>query len=180
MDVKKFDLKIVGKKIGYIVGAGDKVPQALEQMGYEVTILDDKELSRINLDQFDAIITGVRAYNTDVWLNNYYDKLMRYINNGGNLIVQYNTSSNIGPVRARIAPYNFDISRTRVTDENAEVKFLHPEQSVLNFPNTITENDFTGSMSRSGASIMLPISTLKILKRFLLCTMPAKRTMMEV
>ena len=144
LDVKKFDLKIVGKKIGYIVGAGDKVPQALQQMGYDVTILDDKELSRLSLGQFDAIITGVRAYNTDAWLNNYYDKLMRYINNGGNLIVQYNTSSNIGPVRARIAPYNFDITRTRVTDENAEVKFLHPDQPVLNFPNKITENDFTG------------------------------------
>jgi LmbE family N-acetylglucosaminyl deacetylase len=144
LDVKKFDLKTVGKKIGYIVGAGDKVPQALEQMGYSVTILDDKELSRISLGQFDAIVTGVRAYNTNVWLNNYYDKLMKYIQNGGNLIVQYNTSSNIGPVRARIAPYNFDISRARITDENAEVKFLHPDQSVLNFPNKITENDFKG------------------------------------
>jgi LmbE family N-acetylglucosaminyl deacetylase len=144
LTVKKFDLKIVGKKIGYITGAGDKVPEALDQMGYDVTILGDKELSRENINQFDAIITGVRAYNTDVWLNNYYDKLMKYVYDGGNLIVQYNTSSNIGPVRARIGPYNFDISRTRVTDENADVKFLHPDQPVLNFPNKITGNDFTG------------------------------------
>jgi LmbE family N-acetylglucosaminyl deacetylase len=144
LTVKKFDLKTVGKKIGYIVGAGDKVPEALQQMGYEVTLLGDKELSRNNIQQFDAIVTGVRAYNTDVWLNNYYDKLMKYVNDGGNLIVQYNTNNNIGPVRAKIGPYNFDISRTRVTDENAEVKFLNPDQTVLNFPNKITQDDFKG------------------------------------
>ncbi len=144
LTVKKFDLKIVGKKIGYIVGAGDKVPEDLEQMGYEITLLSDKELSRNNLHQFDAIVTGVRAYNTDVWLNSYYDKLMKYVNEGGNLIVQYNTSSNIGPIRAKIGPYNFDITRTRITDENAEVKFLKPGHSVLHFPNEITQNDFNG------------------------------------
>ncbi|HEV8283429.1 MAG TPA: PIG-L family deacetylase [Chitinophagaceae bacterium] len=139
-----FDLKTMGKKIGYIIGAGDKVPEALEQMGYEVTLLTDKELSRNNLAQFDAILTGVRAYNTNEWMNKYYDKLMKYINDGGNLIVQYNTSTNIGPVRARISPYNFDISRTRITNENAEVKFLNPDLTVLNFPNKITQDDFKG------------------------------------
>jgi hypothetical protein len=144
LKVEKFDLKIVGKKIGYIVGAGDKVPEALDQMGFDVTMLGSKELSRVNLQQFDAIVTGVRAYNTDVWLNNYYDKLMKYVNDGGNLIVQYNTNNNIGPVRAKIAPYNFDISRTRITDENAEVKFLNPNHSVLHFPNEITQDDFKG------------------------------------
>ena len=144
LTVKKFDLKIVGKKIGYIVGAGDKVPEDLEQMGYEVTVLSDKELSRNNLHQFDAIITGVRAYNTDVWLNNYYDKLMKYVNEGGNLIVQYNTSNFVSSVPTKIGPYNFDISRTRITDENAEVKFLKPDHSVLHFPNEITQNDFKG------------------------------------
>jgi len=144
LTVKKFDLKIVGKKIGYIVGAGDKVPEDLEQMGYEVTMLSDKELSRNNLHQFDAIITGVRAYNTDVWLNNYYEKLMKYVNEGGNLIVQYNTSNFVSSVPTKIGPYNFDIARTRITDENAEVKFLKPDHSVLHFPNEITQNDFNG------------------------------------
>ena len=144
LTVKKIDAKIYGKKIGYIVGAGDKVPEALEQMGFDVTMLADKELSRINLNQFDAIIAGVRAYNTDEWLNNYYDKLMKYVNDGGNLIVQYNTSSNIGPVRAKIAPYTFDISRTRVTDENADVTILKPDHPVLNFPNKIGPDDFKG------------------------------------
>ncbi|MBL0130674.1 MAG: hypothetical protein IPP43_05790 [Chitinophagaceae bacterium] len=131
---RKLDLKIYGKKIGYIVGAGDKVPDALEQMGYEVTLLTDKELSRNNLSQFDAILTGVRAYNTNEWMNKYYDKLMKYVNEGGNLVVQYNTSNQIGPVRAKISPYPFNITRTRVTDEKAVVTLLKPEHPVFNFP----------------------------------------------
>lgn len=138
------DLKIYNKKIGYIVGAGDKVPAALEQMGYEVTLLTDKELSRNNLQQFDAIMTGVRAYNTHDWMNKHYDKLMKYVNEGGNLIVQYNTSNQIGPVRAKIGPYNFNITRSRVTDENAAVTLLKPEHPAFNFPNKITGDDFRG------------------------------------
>jgi LmbE family N-acetylglucosaminyl deacetylase len=137
-------IETYGKKIAYIVGAGDKVPAALEQMGYEVNMLSQKELSRNDLSKFDAIITGVRTYNTIEWMNNYYDKLMKYVNDGGNLIVQYNTSNNIGPVRAKIGPYNFDISRTRVTDETAEVTFLKPDHPVMNFPNKITQDDFKG------------------------------------
>lgn len=140
----QLDLKTYNKKIGYIIGAGDKVPEALEEMGYEVTLLTEKEMARNNLRQFDAIITGVRAYNTNEWMNNQYEKLMKYVNEGGNLIVQYNTSSNIGPVRAKMGPYGFNISRTRVTDENAEVRILKPDHQVLNFPNKITANDFTG------------------------------------
>ena len=142
--VKEPDLVTVGKKIGYIIGAGDKVPEALEQMGYDVTVLGDKALSRNNLSQFDAIIAGVRAYNTDEWLGNHYEALMKYVHDGGNLIVQYNTNTQIGPVRTRIGPYNFDIVRTRVTDENATVKFLKPEHPVMNFPNKITSDDFKG------------------------------------
>lgn len=138
------DLKTRGKRIGYIIGAGDKVPEALEIMGYEVTLLSDKELQRNNLKQFDAIISGVRAYNTNEWLNNHYDKLMKYVAEGGNLIVQYNTSNQIGPVRAKIGPYNFNISRNRITDEKAAVHFALPEHQVLQFPNKITTADFDG------------------------------------
>ena len=140
----KLDLKTKGKRIGYIVGAGDQVPTALEEMGYEVVLLTNKELARNSLKQFDAIIAGVRAYNTNEWLNKYYEKLMKYVEEGGNLIVQYNTSNQIGPVRAKIGPYNFNISRTRVTDENAPVNFLQPEHQVLNYPNKISSEDFNG------------------------------------
>lgn len=138
----KLDLKIAGKHIGYIPGAGDKVPEALLQMGYQVTLLNEKELAQNHLEVFDAIITGVRAYNTNEWLNKYYQKLMKYIENGGNLVVQYNTSSNLGPVKALIGPYAFNISRTRITDENAPVRFLKPHHRALNFPNKITKSDF--------------------------------------
>ena len=144
VQILNIDLKTEGSKIGYIVGAGDKVPQALEQMGYDVVLLTDKELTRNNLAQFSAIITGIRAYNTNDWMSKHYDNLMKYVADGGNLIVQYNTSSNLGPVRAKIGPYNFNISRKRVTNENAPVVFLKPEHAVLNYPNKITDKDFIG------------------------------------
>lgn len=142
--VNKFvllDVKTEGKKIGYIVGAGDKVPEALEQMGYEVTLLTDKELERNNLKQYDAIIAGVRAFNANDWMGKYYDKLMKYVEEGGNYIVQYSQNNNI---RGRVGPYNFTVSNKRITDENAPVTFLAPQHPVLNFPNKITQDDFQG------------------------------------
>lgn len=133
------NLNIYNKRIGYIVGAGDKVPEALEEMGYDVVLLTEKELARNNLQQYDAIITGVRAFNTNDWMNKYYDKLMKYIENGGNYIVQYSQANNI---RGKIGPYNFVVSGKRITDETAKVSFLKPDHPVLNFPNKITQADF--------------------------------------
>ena len=138
------DLKTAGKRIGYIPGAGDKVTEILEELGYNITILDQSNLNTANLSNFDAIITGVRAYNINEWLNSYYNKLMNYVKQGGNLIVQYNTSSNIGPVWAKMGPYNFDISRNRITNEDATVTLLDPTHPVFNFPNKITDKDFEG------------------------------------
>ncbi len=138
------DIKTAGKKIGYITGAGDKVPEALTGMGYEVTLLGNEELEITDLQNFDAIITGVRAYNTNDWMGNHYSKLMTYVENGGNLIVQYNTSNNIGTVKSKIGPYNFTISRNRITNEGAAVTFIDPAHPVLNFPNRITVIDFNG------------------------------------
>jgi len=137
-----FDLKISGKKVGYIPGAGDKVPDALRKMGYEVTVLSEKDITPNNLKQFDAIVTGVRAYNIYEWLNNSYNTLMNYVKDGGVLLVQYNTNNNIGPVKAKIGPYPFTISRNRVTDETAAVSFLDPKNALLNYPNKITQKDF--------------------------------------
>lgn len=142
--LKVLNVETYGKKIGYIVGAGDKVPEALEQMGYEVNRLNLKEISKNPLDKFDAIIVGVRAYNTLDWIGGYYDKLMKYIEQGGNLIVQYNTNNFISNVRSKIGPYDFTITRNRVTDENAPVTFLKPEHPALNFPNKINQDDFKG------------------------------------
>jgi len=136
------NLKIYGKTIGYIPGAGDKVPAALQKMGYLVTILSAKDITPNNLKKFDAIVTGVRAYNIHEWLNDAYNTLMNYVKDGGVLLVQYNTNNNIGPVKAKIGPYPFTISRNRVTDENAAVDFTDPQNVLMNYPNKITQKDF--------------------------------------
>ncbi|MEP6950212.1 MAG: PIG-L family deacetylase [Ginsengibacter sp.] len=141
----KLDIKIIGKKIGYIVGAGDKVPQELEQMGYEVKTLSEADLNDENLKQFDAIVTGIRAYNIYAYLSNKNDILMRYVQNGGNLIVQYLKSNQVGQQKVNAGPYPFIInSGSRVTEEDAKVNFLLPEHSALNYPNKITQKDFEG------------------------------------
>ncbi len=142
--VLKIDLKTVGTSAGYIVGAGDKVPQALEQMGYKVTMLAEKDITPSNLKQFDVIITGVRAYNIHAWLSNVHPLLMQYVKDGGVLLTQYNTNNQLGPVKASMAPYPFTISRNRITDETAKVNFLLPNHPALNYPNKITEKDFDG------------------------------------
>lgn len=144
--IKSFiaDVKIASKKIGYINGAGDKVVSSLLQMGYSVSILEEKDITAANLQQYDAIITGVRAYNVHAWLSSAYDVLMQYVKQGGVLLVQYNTSNQIGPVKAKMSPYPFTISRNRVTEEDAKVSFLAPDHVVLNYPNKITEKDFEG------------------------------------
>jgi LmbE family N-acetylglucosaminyl deacetylase len=141
---ENFDLKTEGNYVGYIPGAGDKIPEALVVMGYKVVILKESDISAANLKQFDAIVTGVRAYNTNEWMNDVYDELMKYVEDGGVLLVQYNTSNRIGPVVAKIAPYPFAITRNRVTDEEAKVNFLIPDHPALNYPNKITDKDFEG------------------------------------
>lgn len=137
-------LRTEGHLVGYIPGAGDKIPEALVQMGYKVITLKEADISAGNLRQLDAIVTGVRAYNTNEWMNNVYDELMLYVKEGGVLLVQYNTSNQIGPAKAKIAPYPFNISRNRITDEEAKVDFLLPDHPALNHPNKITQKDFQG------------------------------------
>lgn len=140
----QFDLKIAGKHIGYIPGAGDKIPEALAKMGYIVTVLSEQDITKENLSVLDAIITGVRAYNVHPWLNDVYPVFMDFVHNGGVMVVQYNTSNRISSVNGNIGPYTFDISRNRVTDEHAAVKFLHAESDLLHYPNQISQKDFEG------------------------------------
>lgn len=142
--VLNIDLKTAGKKVGYIEGAGDKVPVALQQMGYEVTILKEGEISPANLRNFDAVITGVRAFNVHDYLSSKHDVLMEYVHNGGNLIIQYNTTNFAETADEKLGPYQFVVSRQRVTDQTADVQFLLPQHRVLNFPNKITAADFSG------------------------------------
>ncbi|RTL56366.1 MAG: PIG-L family deacetylase [Sphingobacteriales bacterium] len=139
------DYKATGKNIGYIVGAGDKVPDALTQMGYTVTMLGEKDLTFDNLKKYDAVVAGVRTYNVHDYMVNAYDALMEYVKQGGVYVVQYNTNSFAGPLaNGKIGPAAFTITRNRITDEEAKVNFLQPNHPVLNYPNKITEKDFDG------------------------------------
>jgi hypothetical protein len=148
--VLNIDLKTVGERIGYIEGAGDKVPAALKQMGYEVLILKEQDVTPAGLKNFDAVMVGVRAYNVVDFMAEKYDVLMDYVKGGGNLIVQYNTNNNLAAVKSKIGPYPFTISRFRVTDENAKVDFLLPQHVVLNYPNKITAADFDDWIQERG------------------------------
>ncbi|MGZ5487978.1 MAG: PIG-L family deacetylase, partial [Candidatus Aminicenantales bacterium] len=148
LKVVKLDIKTEGKRIGYIMGAGDEVPQALQNLGYDVVELSDEMLENGDLSPFDTIITGVRAYNTRNILKLMTEKLLQYVDRGGTLVVQYNVAS--GSLPERIGPYPFTIGRDRVSVENAPVVFLAPGHPLLNVPNKITPEDFKGWIQERG------------------------------
>ncbi|WP_425658394.1 PIG-L family deacetylase [Tenacibaculum ascidiaceicola] len=143
--VVRMNIKKNGTRIGYIQGSGDAIPESLQQIGYEVTELNVNEING-NLEQFDAVVVGIRAYNTIKELQFKQKYLLEYVKNGGNVIVQYNTNRRVDVQ----APYNLQLSRDRVTDENANVTFLAKEHSILNYPNKITEADFDGWVQERG------------------------------
>lgn len=145
----RLDLKKGGLNIGYIPGAGDKVAELLSQVGYQVTILSNEDLEN-NLSKYDAIVTGVRAFNVNPKLLALHEQLMNYVHNGGNLIVQYNTNNRIAPLKEPIGPYAFTITTKRVTDETATVEFIDSKARVLNQPNVITQDDFKNWIQERG------------------------------
>jgi len=144
----KLDIKKLGEKLGYIMGAGDEVANGLQNLGYEVIFLNDDKLENNDLSQFDAIITGIRAYNTRGRLKHTHQKLLQYVNDGGTLIVQYNVSR--GLIVNNIGPYPFTIGRDRVSVETAPVTFLQPDHQLLNSPNKITQRDFKDWIQERG------------------------------
>ena len=144
----KLDLKINNQKIGYIMGAGDEVPESLTQMGYTVTLLNPDEISPEKLAPFDVIITGIRAYNTVQVLSNKQKILFDFVKGGKTMVVQYNTPD-LNP-DLEIAPYPLKMSRDRVTEEDAKVKFLAPNHPILNYPNKISSTDFEGWTQEQG------------------------------
>jgi LmbE family N-acetylglucosaminyl deacetylase len=146
----KVDVKKTFNTVGYIQGAGDEVPTSLEQMGYKVVMITDEQLQNGNLNEFPAIVLGVRAFNTNEKLQQYKQRVFDYVKEGGNLIVQYNTNSFAGPLKEQVSPIPFKLSRERVTIEEAPVTFLLPEHPVLNFPNKITNADFDGWIQERG------------------------------
>ncbi|MEM6725063.1 MAG: PIG-L family deacetylase [Bacteroidota bacterium] len=146
--IVRIDLKRKGDNIGYIMGAGDAIPESLEQIGYSVDVLSDKEMNLENFKKYDAVILGVRAFNTVDRLKFVTEDLQNYVEQGGTVVVQYNTSFRLKT--KDVAPYPLTLSRDRVTVEEAEVRFLAPEHQVLNYPNKITDADFDGWVQERG------------------------------
>lgn len=144
----KLAIQTTGKNIGYINGAGDTVGSNLENLDFKVTTINPSEISLENLQGYDAIIIGIRAFNVVDALAFKNKILFEYVHNGGNLIVQYNTNGKL--VTKDIAPYDLKISRDRVTNENAKITFLEPNHPVLNTPNKITSSDFEGWVQEQG------------------------------
>ena len=147
--VVRLNLVKKGQLIGYIKGAGDEVPKYLKQIGYQVTEILPQNISVSVLSRFDAVILGIRAYNTVPELKLKQTAILDYVEKGGNVIVQYNTSHNI-VVENNLAPYALELSRDRITDENAQVSFLSKNHELLNYPNKIEASDFDGWVQERG------------------------------
>ena len=130
------------------MGSGDGIPVFLTQVGYNVELLSDEDLYNHNLDKYDSIITGIRAYNTRDILKHIHKRLLDYVKRGGRLIVQYNVSRRL--YIQSIGPYPFKISRKRVSEETAPVSLLEPAHPLLNFPNKIQKMDFSDWIQERG------------------------------
>ncbi|KYH06838.1 hypothetical protein A1704_21855 [Chryseobacterium cucumeris] len=158
--VMKGDIQAKVKKVGYIQGAGDFIPEFLRIAGVQVDILKDEDFygnidesggngNQNKLSQYDAIVLGVRANNTEKKLGRWMPFLWSYAKAGGNLVMQYNTNQDT--TVDKLGMYNFTIANKRVTEENAAVRFLNPNHKLLNFPNKITADDFKGWVQERGA-----------------------------
>jgi LmbE family N-acetylglucosaminyl deacetylase len=148
MHVVHMDLRKEGNLIGYIRGAGDEIPAALRKMGYEVWEMKNEEVTLDNLKKVDAVVLGVRAVNTNERIKYFMADLLNYVNEGGTLVVQYNTNFEFQV--DTFSPYPFKLSRDRVTQEDSEVRILKPDHPVLNVPNKITAADFEGWVQERG------------------------------
>ncbi|MGC3956515.1 MAG: PIG-L family deacetylase [Verrucomicrobiota bacterium] len=149
------DVKISIKRVGYVMGAGDEMPAALRQLGLQVDLLSPEDVAAGELGKYDSIVVGVRAFNTRPDLKSSQARLMEYVKNGGTMIVQYNTPEGFGgpgarPTPVALAPYPLSISRDRVTVEEVPVRFPDKENALLNKPNKITGEDFSGWVQERG------------------------------
>ncbi|MFL6554305.1 MAG: PIG-L family deacetylase [Chthoniobacterales bacterium] len=142
------DIRKKGEHIGYIPGAGDDVPESLRQIGYSVKMLSEPEITAKNLAQFSAVVLGIRAYNTQDRISNWLPEVFAYVKDGGVVIAQYNTLADLKT--NQLGPYPLEISRDRVTDENAQVRILAPNNPLMNTPNKITPKDFNGWVQERG------------------------------
>ncbi len=142
------DLKTIGHEIGYLMGSGDQGPEALRQMGFHVTLLSDADVEDGDLSRFDAIVAGVRVYNTRPRVRAQQRRLLGYAEAGGRLVLQYDTAEEA--LQDRLGPYPLRISRDRVTVEEAPITLLKPDHPLLTLPNRIGPSDFEGWVQERG------------------------------
>jgi hypothetical protein len=146
--LKLIDVKVAPKlRVGYVMGVGDQVPPAIEQLGAQVDLLDADALAWGDLGQYDAIVTGVRAYERRADLKANNKRLLAYVEQGGTVVVQYNRNEFN---EAQYGPYPARTGSNRVTDENAPVEVLEPANPVFNFPNRIGEATWSGWVQERG------------------------------
>ena len=147
--LERFDLQRAGQRIGYVMGAGDEIPHALRRLGYQVELLSDEALAQENLQVYDAIVLGIRAFNTRPALQTLKERLHAYVAAGGTELVLYTVNMgfpgiNAAMVTDTIGPYPFKVGRKRVTVETVPVRFLQPGHALFHYPNELTARDFDG------------------------------------
>jgi hypothetical protein len=150
-DVKGLDVAVPSDlKVGYVMGIGDQVPIGLQQLGAQVTLLGERELAAADLSQFDAVMTGTRAYAVREDLRTYNQRLLDYVRAGGNMIVLYNTQE---LVPAKYAPFPGELPRNaeEVSEEDSPVEILAPTHQAFQWPNQITRADFDGWVEQRGS-----------------------------
>ena len=144
----KFNIKTKGKNIAYFMGSGDNIPSFLSLIGYKIDLLTLDQLSTDILSNYDALIIGIRAYNVNKKLIEKTKEIHNYVKNGGNVLVQYNTSRGIDV--KDFAPYSFNISRNRTSEENSKVDIINKNHLALNYPNKILLEDFDNWVQERG------------------------------
>jgi hypothetical protein len=143
-----------GERVAYLMGSGDQGPEALRQIGFQVTLLTDDDVQSMDLSRFQTIVVGVRAYNTRPRLRVLQPRLLDWVKDGGRLVVQYVTPD--AELKDRLGPYPFTVSRDRVTDEDAPIRMLTPQHTLLTSPNRISDDDFAGWVQERGLSFANP------------------------
>lgn len=136
------------KRIAYLEGAGDVIDESLEKMAYAVTRIKYEDLTHLSKKNFDVLVMGIRALNNKPELENCLDYLLPFIQSGGKVVMQYNTTSDL--ISSDFAPASLKVGRNRVTDEHAAVRILKPGHTVLKNPNQITESDFEDWIQERG------------------------------
>ena len=156
--VEVIDVATTVSSVGYVEGTGDAIPDALKQLGINVTFLSPKDIATADLSKYPTIVLGVRAYAVRDDLRAYNKRLLDYVANGGTIVAQYNRGNEVGNLQ--IGPYPLTMPNVnqnnaeRVTHEEAPVKILDPSNSLLNVPNKITESDFDGWIDERGTFFM--------------------------